>query len=62
MKKPAQGGLGEFDDDVLGNADKAVCSAGNALYCLPVRSAFHQVFPGRQSKAAVTPPLVVTHP
>jgi len=62
MKKPALGGLGEFDDDVFGDADKAVCTAGDAVYCLPVRGAFQQVFPGRQSKAAVTPPLVMTRP
>ena len=62
MKKPAQGGLGEFDDDVLGNADKAFCTAGDALRRLSAGRAFYEVFPGRESEAVATPPLVTTRP
>lgn len=62
MKKPAQGGLGEFDDDVLGDAYKTVCATSNALYCLPVRGPIYEVFPGRQGKAAFTAPLVTMRP
>lgn len=62
MKKPAQGGLGEFDDDVLGDADKAVCTAGSAMCRLSACAFIHQVFPGRQGEAAFTPPLVTTPP
>ncbi len=62
MKKPAQGGLGEFDDDVLGNADKAFCTAGNALRRLSAGRAFHQVFPRWKAETAFTPPLVAMRP
>ena len=52
----------EFYDDVLGNADKAFCTAGNALRRLSAGRAFHQVFPRWKAETAFTPPLVAMRP
>jgi len=52
----------EFYDDVLGNADKAVCTAGDALRRLSAGRAFHQVFPRWKAETAFTPPLVAMRP
>jgi hypothetical protein len=62
MKKPAQGGLGEFNDNVLGDAYQAVRAAGYAVLGLPAGCTVPAVLPGRQVKASSIAQMVGTPP